>query len=80
VRPHSFPKLTGASGISKPPAWMRVLNVELTRAGYAWWYIRYAPGETAIRDAEREAQKAKRGLWSDPNPVAPWDFRRNGGS
>ena len=26
--------------------------------------------------AEQEAREAKRGLWVDPAPVPPWDFRR----
>ena len=25
---------------------------------------------------EVDARKAKRGLWSDPNPVPPWEWRR----
>jgi len=25
---------------------------------------------------EQEARKAKRGLWADPNPVAPWCWRK----
>ena len=27
---------------------------------------------------EEEARKARRGLWSMPNPVPPWEFRRQG--
>jgi endonuclease YncB( thermonuclease family) len=55
----------------------RNLNQELVRAGLAWWYQRYARRETVLRDLEHEARNAKRGLWSDPNPVAPWDWRKN---
>jgi len=25
---------------------------------------------------EAEARAARRGLWSDPNPLPPWDYRR----
>jgi hypothetical protein len=25
--------------------------------------------------AEIEARDAKKGLWSDPNPVPPWEYR-----
>jgi hypothetical protein len=25
---------------------------------------------------EVEAREAKRGLWADPNPVPPWEWRR----
>jgi micrococcal nuclease len=52
------------------------LNLELVRAGLAWWYTRYAPAATDLRDAEREARAARRGLWKDANPVAPWEWRR----
>lgn len=54
----------------------RVLNHELVRAGMAWWYREYAPNDTALKALEDEARAAKAGLWADPSPVAPWDFRR----
>ncbi len=53
----------------------RNLNVELVRAGMAWWYKRYSKDETLER-LENEARAQRIGLWSDPNPIAPWDFRR----
>jgi endonuclease YncB( thermonuclease family) len=55
----------------------RNLNQEIVRAGLAWWYERYARRETVLQDLEQEARDAKRGLWSEPNPVAPWDWRKN---
>jgi endonuclease YncB( thermonuclease family) len=54
----------------------RNLNRELVRAGLAWWYQRYAPRARDYSDLEAEARAARRGLWADPAPVAPWDFRR----
>lgn len=53
----------------------RNLNVELVRAGMAWWYKRYSKDETLER-LENEARAKRIGLWSDPAPIAPWDFRR----
>jgi micrococcal nuclease len=53
----------------------RVLNHELVRAGFAWWFRKYAIGDTTLQSLEDEARTAKRGLWADPNPVSPWDFR-----
>ena len=54
------------------------LNEELIRAGLAWVYTRYC--DWAIcqewESIEAEAREAKRGIWSEPNPTAPWDFRR----
>jgi endonuclease YncB( thermonuclease family) len=54
----------------------RNLNRELVRAGFAWWYEMYARRETVLRDLQSEARAAKRGLWSDPKPVPPWEWRR----
>ena len=52
------------------------VNLWLVRDGWAWWYERYAPDDTQLRDAQQEARQAGRGLWADPNPVPPWDWRR----
>jgi endonuclease YncB( thermonuclease family) len=54
---------------------VRHLNAELLRAGLAWHYWRYDKSKF-YEDLEREARKAARGLWADPAPVAPWDWRR----
>jgi len=52
----------------------RSLNRELVAAGYAWWYRKYSTDST-LEALEQMARKARRGLWADPDPVAPWDFR-----
>ena len=54
----------------------RSLNLELVKAGLAWRYVHYAKHDSRLAAAEAETRKAKRGLWSDPNPVPPWDWRR----
>ena len=54
------------------------VNVESVKAGMAWWYQRYARTDRKLEEAEREAKSARRGLWSEPNPTAPWDWRRPG--
>lgn len=54
----------------------KVLNLELVQNGYAWWYRQYAPYATDLADAQDSAQNARRGLWKDKNPEAPWDYRR----
>ena len=48
--------------------------------GRAWWFRRYAedqPREDRERYefAEQEAKARKAGLWRDPNPVPPWEWR-----
>ena len=57
----------------------RILNVLLVTAGLAWWYRQYAPDDTLLEGLEIAARQHKRGLWSDPHVVAPWDFRKGGG-
>jgi len=49
-------------------------NAKMVEDGWAWHYKKYSSDER-LRSLEREARDAKRGLWADPNPVAPWDFR-----
>ena len=51
------------------------LNLNCVEAGFAWWYRKYAPSNKELADAEAKARKAERGLWADPNPVPPWDWR-----
>ncbi|MDX5436526.1 MAG: thermonuclease family protein [Pontibacter sp.] len=53
----------------------RSLNEELVRNGYAWHYKAYSKDQN-LANAEADARRYKRGLWQDPNPVAPWDFRK----
>lgn len=51
---------------------------EMVRAGLAWYYVRYGAGYSQLAQLEVLARDAGRGLWSDPNPVAPWDWRKSG--
>lgn len=54
----------------------RNVNEELLKAGLAWHYKQYN-NDPRLAMMEMEARNAKRGLWVDPNPTPPWDFRRN---
>ncbi|TLY21593.1 MAG: hypothetical protein E6K68_05605 [Nitrospirae bacterium] len=51
------------------------LGRELVKAGWAWWYRKYAPRDEVLRKLESEARRAKRGLWADKNPIPPWEWR-----
>ncbi len=54
-----------------------ILNRQLVEEGLAWWYGSRRPGTRGeYRALERAAREAGRGLWQDPNPVPPWEFRR----
>ena len=51
-------------------------NLALVKAGLAWHFKRYSKDETYAK-AENEARAARIGLWADPNPTPPWEFRKN---
>ena len=51
-------------------------NKIMVLTGYAWWFERYAPDEVQLREPQKAASQAKRGLWAEPMAVAPWDWRR----
>jgi micrococcal nuclease len=52
----------------------RFINAEMVRDGFAWRYVTYdKPGEFTA--AESDAREHRRGLWVDPNPVPPWEWR-----
>ena len=53
----------------------RDVSIDMVSSGLAWWFERYAPKDTPLRDAEEAAKKARVGLWTDPAPVAPWRWR-----
>jgi endonuclease YncB( thermonuclease family) len=55
----------------------RLLNEVLVRAGYAWWFRRYS-ADPRLATAEAEARAARVGLWADPLPVPPWEWRATG--
>jgi micrococcal nuclease len=54
----------------------RNANQEMVRAGYAWWFRKYAPNDSVLERLEDEAYKGKRGLWADPHAVPPWEYRK----
>ncbi|KMP11685.1 hypothetical protein UZ36_03435 [Candidatus Nitromaritima sp. SCGC AAA799-C22] len=55
-----------------------ILNEELIRAGLAWHYRVVPSPSTALERLEYEAWEKKLGLWIDPSPTPPWEFRREG--
>lgn len=57
----------------------RDLALALVEAGLAWHFKRYN-SDKDLAGAEREAQRAGRGLWADPRPVPPWKWRRTHGT
>lgn len=55
-------------------------NLEQIKDGMAWWYEKYRKEQTQAdqqlySQAEKVARAGRMGLWRDPDPVAPWDWR-----
>lgn len=53
----------------------RNLNKELVKNGLAWHFKRYSESEDYAR-LDAGARINKIGIWSEPNPIAPWDWRK----
>lgn len=47
------------------------------KRGMAWAYRKYLHDQSLLQ-VEDEARRAKVGLWSDPNPIPPWEYRHGG--
>jgi endonuclease YncB( thermonuclease family) len=57
------------------------MDLAMVQAGYAWWYRKYAREQNAgdrvlSEEAEDQAKAEHLGLWADPHPVPPWDWRK----
>ena len=74
----------GKSGFDERDRYGRVLarlgvggldvNHQMVTDGLAWHFTRYSD-DADLEAAESEARAAKRGLWRDPERIAPWDWR-----
>ena len=58
----------------------RDIALEMLTLGMAWHYTRFESEQPAAdrreyADAQIRARVARRGLWADPAPVPPWDYR-----
>ena len=52
------------------------VNHMLVKDGACWWYRKFAPGSTVLEGLEHEAREGPKGLWADPQPVSPWEWRK----
>ena len=52
------------------------VNRELVAQGWCWWYRKYAPQDLILAGLEAAAQMSQKGLWVDPDPVPPWEWRK----
>ena len=53
------------------------VNAEQIKRGMAWIYRKYNRDRSLLA-LEHEARGAKRGLWTHPNPIPPWEYRHGG--
>tara|TARA_B100001093_G_scaffold471830_1_gene494422 strand:- start:7 stop:399 length:393 start_codon:yes stop_codon:yes gene_type:complete len=52
------------------------VNEWMVSKGNAWHYVKYAPDDINLQQAEKNARKNKLGLWSLETPIPPWEFRK----
>ena len=57
------------------------MNLRQVEAGYAWWYEYYKRDQSeadqqAYSAAEQQARGSGIGLWSEPAPINPYDWRQ----
>ena len=52
------------------------VNAEQVRQGMAWVFRRYTK-DASLLAIESEAREQKRGLWRDPGPIPPWEWRKD---
>ena len=53
----------------------RSLSHEIVAAGFGWHYVKYS-NDYELTHLENRARAAGLGLWRDPHPLAPWDWRK----
>ena len=51
------------------------VNLELVAQGFAWVYRKYSDDAELLK-FEAEAKRKGLGLWANPNPIPPWEWRR----
>ncbi len=61
----------------------RDVNLAMIQAGFAWHYKKYQSEQSSsdrllYAHAEEQARQQHAGLWRDPQPVPPWEWRKSG--
>jgi endonuclease YncB( thermonuclease family) len=78
-----FGRIVGEVYVVHPDGGASDAGLAQIAAGLAWYFRRYADDlPAALRDryaqAEARARESRAGLWGDPEPEPPWEFRRRG--
>lgn len=57
------------------------VNLQMIKEGYAWHEIHYAKfqpeNERLVYSSAEYAAREGKGLWEDPKPISPWQYRHN---
>lgn len=58
------------------------VNLAMIKNGMAWHFTKYQKTQSFedrlnYLHAQMDAEKQKIGLWTDPHPVPPWEFRKS---
>lgn len=51
------------------------INLAMIKNGFAWHFSKYS-ADINFAQAEKQARRAKAGLWKKPGAIAPWEFRK----
>jgi micrococcal nuclease len=54
----------------------RDINLELREEGVVW-HFKKVDNHKRLHEAEQSVRAAKKGLWRDADPIAPWDWRKH---
>lgn len=54
------------------------VGATLARSGLGWLDPRYGEDRESLREDQELAESEGMGLWAQPNPMPPWDWRRLG--
>jgi endonuclease YncB( thermonuclease family) len=73
--PHDQYGRTVAELYVGPPSGLRWVQEAMLRSGNAWHYRAYDK-RAQLDEWEQEARSARRGLWAQGSPQAPWEWRK----
>ena len=51
------------------------INLQMVQNGFAWHYGHFDKTPAYI-EAEKQAREEKKGLWAEPDPINPYEFRK----
>jgi endonuclease YncB( thermonuclease family) len=52
------------------------VSIAMVQAGLAWHYAQFSDNDPVLAASQELSKSHGNGLWNDPNPTPPWEFRR----